>query len=133
MNRYNFRGFDAIGKKGWVYGDLVHNQKVSETGLEARVMVGGYEVFPDSVGLYTGLSDGCGKPIFEGDVLLESRGKFGGVVMWHSNGYFYINDTEELIELSTFTPLGEMLRYTDFVIVGSVFEKSKSGRNDKDK
>ena len=130
---YRFRGYDAVGDKGWVYGDLVHNQKVTDTGLVQRVMVGGYEVVPESVGLYTGLSDGCGKPIFEGDVLLASSGKFGGVVMWHSNGYFYINDTEELIELSTFTHLGEMLRYTDFVVVGSVFEKSKSGRNDKDK
>ena len=51
---YKFRGFDATGQKGWVYGDLVHNQKVTRTGLEPRVMVGGYEVVSESVGLFTG-------------------------------------------------------------------------------
>ena len=45
-----FRGWDATGQKGWVYGDLVHNQKVTKEGLEPRVMVGGYEVIPESVG-----------------------------------------------------------------------------------
>ena len=31
---YKFRGFDAVGNKGWVYGDLVHNKKITKTGLE---------------------------------------------------------------------------------------------------
>ena len=54
MREYVFRGYDAVGDKGWVYGDLVHNKKVTKTGLEDRVMVGGYEVVPESVGLFTG-------------------------------------------------------------------------------
>lgn len=66
---YKFRGFDATGQKGWVYGDLVHNKKVTRTGLEDRVMVGGYEVVPESVGLWIGINDCNGKPVFEGDIL----------------------------------------------------------------
>lgn len=65
---YKFRGFDATGQKGWVYGDLVHNQKVTRTGLEPRVMVGGYEVVPESVGLFTGTQDFDGKDLYEGDI-----------------------------------------------------------------
>lgn len=68
-DKWKFRGWDAVGDKGWVYGDLVHNQKVTETGLEPRVMVGGYEVVPESVGLCTGLKDEKNEEVYEGDIL----------------------------------------------------------------
>jgi len=63
---YRFRGWDAVGYKGWVYGDLVHNKRVD---LTDRVMVGGYEVVPESVGMWTGLNDEVGCPIYEGDIV----------------------------------------------------------------
>ena len=90
---YRFRGFDATGQKGWVYGDLVHNQKVTETGLEPRVMVGGYEVVPESVGMWTGLKDKNGKDVYEGDIVRWDKDNRLYVVVFR-NGMFYASVEE---------------------------------------
>ena len=79
MREIKFRGYDSVGSKGWVYGDLVHNQKVTREGLEPRVMVGGYEVDPESVCQYIGITDCTGRELYEGDIL-EVSTTFDGML-----------------------------------------------------
>lgn len=124
-----FRGWDATGQKGWVYGDLVHNQKVTKEGLEPRVMVGGYEVIPESVGQFTGCYDSDKNRVYEGDIVrfehdndilanggpVEQEVKYddeiGGFVVW--KGDYCVS-------------LGSEMRFASRFVIGNVYERNKN-------
>lgn len=98
---YRFRGYDVMGRKGWVYGDLTHNKKVLKVNpyLIDRVMVGGYEVYPESVGMASGMLDESGREVFVGDIVRWSKddkkyvvkfwmGMFYASVEWFNKGIY---------------------------------------------
>ena len=89
-----FRG-KRIDNGDWVYGDLIHNidcVKVRERETDINRIAKSYEVIPETVGQFTGLTDKNGKKIFEGDIVtgLFNYTDIIGHIVYGSDATFFI-------------------------------------------
>ena len=107
--KHEYRGRAINRKNTWFVGDL--RQKDGETWIfpfDEPPAIDKHKVEPSTVGEFVGFFNGF--KVFEGDIIhLKGKeyDKDFGVVRWHENGYFYIDDSFGEFPKDCVKPVGD--------------------------
>lgn len=127
MRTIKFKG-KSLEDGEWNYGDLSHVADltlVKNNLCRDKRLIFAFAVAPDTVGQYTGFLDKDGKEVYEGDILRYNNSTFA--VEWSENlGAFTLRAIREKGKCDDI-PLGVILKYIRFIIIGNIHDKQKGG------
>lgn len=127
MRTIKFKG-KSLEDGEWNYGDLSHVADltlVKNNPCRDKRPVFTFAVAPDTVGQYTGFLDKDGKEVYEGDILRYNNSTFA--VEWSEDlGAFTLRAIREKGKCDDI-PLGVILKYIRFIIIGNIHDKQKGG------
>ena len=122
MREILFRGQKQNGD--WLYGDLVHyGDKILIFSENAQNSPDYYEVKPETVGQFTGLTDKNGVKIFEGDII-KANFPYAkkGLVEWDKKrGSFYVNPIDGFAAYDK----GYKMNANKLEIIGNIHENTE--------
>lgn len=95
MRKIKFRG-KRIANGEWVYGSLLVRK--SEPTAQIYDGKGWADVYPETVGQYTGMTDHKGTPVYEGDIIEEKGLEFTRCKVLHVCGGFLAYQLDMIIE-----------------------------------
>lgn len=131
MREHLFRA-KRVDVDEWIEGDLVHNincVKIREREADIKGVARSYEVHPETVCEYTGLTDKNGKKIFEGDIVQYEDGDGGyeysdivtniGAVAYCGGGFYWTNANSYELQDCVYNDV------LDCIVLGNKFDNSE--------
>ncbi|MBQ5901168.1 MAG: hypothetical protein IIW86_04840 [Clostridia bacterium] len=143
MREIKFRGVTPT--KRWITGSLIYHGEQPRIEFVTRRHPDDNRVLDtdwayvdeETVGQFTGLTDKNGKEIYEGDIIHVKGNTFDkdfGVVTYHKNGYFYIDDSFGEFPRSCVKPIGDFFNSIsrndffqgmEFYVIGNIHDNKE--------